>query len=62
MESYEVFKDAFKNNNPKVIASKLENFLALVYKLSLGAIRDCGSGSRNPLGRLKCYGEGGALL
>ncbi len=51
MESYEVFKEAFKNCSPKVIASELGVSLSLVYKWAQEQ-SESGSGSRNPLDRI----------
>jgi transposase len=51
MESYEIFKGAFKNCSPKEIASELGVSLSLVYKWAQEQ-SESGSGSRNPLDRL----------
>jgi len=51
MESYQVFKEAFKNCSPKAIASELGVSLSLVYKWAQEQ-SESGSGSRNPLDRL----------
>lgn len=51
MESYEIFKEAFKNCSPKAIAAELGVSLSLVYKWAQEQ-SDSGSGSRNPLDRL----------
>lgn len=51
MESYEIFKDAFKKCSPKEIASELGVSLSLVYKWAQEQSAS-GSGSRNPLDRL----------
>ena len=51
MESYEIFKEAFKNCSPKEIASELGVSLSLVYKWAQEQ-SESGSGSRNPLDRL----------
>jgi len=51
MESYEIFKEAFKNCSPKAIASELGVSLSLVYKWAQEQ-SESGSGSRNPLDRL----------
>lgn len=51
MESYEIFKEAFKNSSPKEIASELGVSLSLVYKWAQEQ-SESGSGSRNPLDRL----------
>lgn len=51
MESYEIFKEAFKNSSPKAIASELGVSLSLVYKWAQEQ-SESGSGSRNPLDRL----------
>ena len=51
MESYEIFKEAFKKCSPKEIASELGVSLSLVYKWAQEQ-SESGSGSRNPLDRL----------
>ncbi len=51
MESYEIFKEAFKNSSPKAIAAELGVSLSLVYKWAQEQSEN-GSGSRNPLDRL----------
>lgn len=51
MESYEIFKEAFKKASPKEIASELGVSLSLVYKWAQEQ-SETGSGSRNPLDRL----------
>ncbi len=51
MESYEIFKEAFKNSSPKAIAAELGVSLSLVYKWAQEQ-SESGSGSRNPLDRL----------
>lgn len=51
MESYEIFKEAFKKSSPKEIASELGVSLSLVYKWAQEQ-SETGSGSRNPLDRL----------
>lgn len=51
MESYQIFKEAFKNCSPKEIASELGVSLSLVYKWAQEQ-SESGSGSRNPLDRL----------
>ncbi|MDB4328286.1 helix-turn-helix domain containing protein, partial [Akkermansiaceae bacterium] len=51
MESYEIFKEAFKKSSPKEIASELGVSLSLVYKWAQEQ-SDSGSGSRNPLDRV----------
>ena len=51
MESYEIFKEAFKNSSPKEVASELGVSLSLVYKWAQEQ-SETGSGSRNPLDRL----------
>ena len=51
MESYEIFKEAFKKCSPKEIASELGVSLSLVYKWAQEQ-SECGSGSKNPLDRL----------
>ena len=51
MESYEIFKEAFKNSSPKEIASELGVSLSLVYKWAQEQ-SETGSGSRNPLDRI----------
>jgi len=51
MESYEIFKEAFKKCSPKEIASELGVSLSLVYKWGQEQ-SESGSGSRNPLDRL----------
>jgi hypothetical protein len=51
MESYEIFKEAFKRSSPKAIASELGVSLSLVYKWAQEQ-SETGSGSRNPLDRL----------
>lgn len=51
MESYEVFKEAFKNCSPKEVASELGVSLSLVYKWAQEQ-SESGSGSRNPLDRI----------
>lgn len=51
MESYEIFKEAFKKSSPKEIASELGVSLSLVYKWAQEQ-SESGSGSRNPLDRL----------
>jgi len=51
MESYEIFKEAFKNSSPKEIAAELGVSLSLVYKWAQEQ-SESGSGSRNPLDRI----------
>ena len=51
MESYEIFKEAFKRSSPKAVASELGVSLSLVYKWAQEQ-SETGSGSRNPLDRL----------
>jgi len=51
MESYEIFKEAFKNSSPKAIAGELGVSLSLVYKWAQEQ-SESGSGSRNPLDRI----------
>lgn len=51
MESYEIFKKAFKKTSPKAVASELGVSLSLVYKWAQEQ-SETGSGSRNPLDRL----------
>jgi len=51
MESYEIFKEAFKKTSPKAVASELGVSLSLVYKWAQEQ-SETGSGSRNPLDRL----------
>lgn len=51
MESYEIFKEAFKKSSPKEVASQLGVSLSLVYKWAQQQ-SETGSGSRNPLDRL----------
>lgn len=51
MESYEIFKEAFKKSSPKEIASELGVSLSLVYKWAQEQ-SETGSGSRNPLDRV----------
>ncbi|MDB4586064.1 hypothetical protein N9085_04480, partial [Akkermansiaceae bacterium] len=51
MESYEIFKEAFKKSSPKEIASELGVSLSLVYKWAQEQ-SGSGSGSRNPLDRV----------
>ncbi|YCM45335.1 hypothetical protein V2O64_04780 [Verrucomicrobiaceae bacterium 227] len=51
MESYEIFKEAFKKCSPKEIAGELGVSLSLVYKWAQEQ-SESGSGSRNPLDRL----------
>lgn len=51
MESYEIFKEAFKRSSPKAVASELGISLSLVYKWAQEQ-SETGSGSRNPLDRL----------
>ena len=51
MESYEVFREAFKKTSPKAVASELGVSLSLVYKWAQQQ-SESGSGSRNPLDRL----------
>jgi transcriptional regulator with XRE-family HTH domain len=51
MESYEIFKEAFKKSSPKAIAAELGVSLSLVYKWAQEQ-SESGSGSRNPLDRL----------
>lgn len=52
MESHEVLKQAFENTSPKALAADLGVSLSLVYKWSQEQ-SNLGSGSRNPLDRLK---------
>lgn len=52
MESHEVLKEAFEKTSPKAIADDLGVSLSLVYKWAQEQ-SDLGSGSRNPLDRLK---------
>lgn len=52
MESHEVLKEAFDKTSPKALASDLGVSLSLVYKWAQDQ-SDLGSGSRNPLDRLK---------
>jgi transposase-like protein len=51
MESYQIFKEAFKRSSPKAVASELGVSLSLVYKWAQEQ-SETGSGSRNPLDRL----------
>ena len=51
MESYEIFKEAFKRSSPKAVASELGISLSLVYTWAQEQ-SETGSGSRNPLDRL----------
>ena len=52
MESHEVLKDAFDKTSPKALAADLGVSLSLVYKWAQDQ-SELGSGSRNPLDRLK---------
>ncbi len=52
MESHEVMKGAFARTSPKAVAADLQVSLSLVYKWAQPS-SDNGSGSRNPLDRVK---------
>lgn len=52
MESHEVIKEAFNRTSPKAVAADLQVSLSLVYKWAQPCT-DLGSGSRNPLDRIK---------
>lgn len=52
MESHEVIKEAFNRTSPKAVAADLQVSLSLVYKWAQPCT-DLGSGSRNPLDRVK---------
>ena len=52
MQSHEVLKEAFEKTSPKAIADDLGVSLSLVYKWAQEQ-SELGSGSRNPLDRLK---------
>lgn len=52
MQSHEVLKEAFEKTSPKALASDLGVSLSLVYKWAQEQ-SELGSGSRNPLDRLK---------
>jgi hypothetical protein len=52
MDSHEVIKEAFNRTSPKAVAADLQVSLSLVYKWAQPCT-DLGSGSRNPLDRVK---------
>ncbi|MES2997489.1 MAG: hypothetical protein V4733_11830 [Verrucomicrobiota bacterium] len=52
MDSHEVLREAFQKTTPKAVAAELGVSLSLVYKWTEPPAED-GSGSRNPLDRLK---------
>lgn len=56
MESHEVLREAFQKTTPKAVAAELGVSLSLVYKWTEQPTEN-GSGSRNPLDRLRTIVE-----